>query len=76
MTMKVLITGASGSIGGEAFRQCLDHPTITKVVAFLRRPLTGELSKNSKLECIVIDNFSRWPEDVLQKHTDAVAMIW
>ncbi|KAI1159207.1 hypothetical protein F5B18DRAFT_37192 [Nemania serpens] len=74
--MKILISGASGSIGGECLRQCLSHPAISIVVVFIRRDLPADISNHPKLKCIMIKDFSQWPEDVLQAHADAAGMIW
>lgn len=74
--MKILIVGASGMIGGEALIQCLAHPRITNVVAFVRRDLPADVSGHPKLECVLVKDFAIWPEDVLQAHADAAAMIW
>ncbi|KAI1109953.1 hypothetical protein F5Y14DRAFT_430717 [Nemania sp. NC0429] len=74
--MKILITGASGSLGGGCLRQCLSHPKISIVVAFVRRELPADISSHPKLKCVVIKDFSQWPEDVLQGHADAAGMIW
>ncbi|KAL0941716.1 nucleoside-diphosphate-sugar epimerase [Colletotrichum truncatum] len=74
--MKVLIVGASGMIGGEALVQCLAHPEISQVVAFVRRDLPADVVNNPKLKCVVIKDFSKWPEDILREHADAVGMIW
>lgn len=71
--MKVLIVGASGGIGSQALVQSLSHPQITKVVAFSRRALSVQ---HSKLENILIKDFSKWPEDILRAHADAAGMIW
>ncbi|KAI0103287.1 hypothetical protein GGR51DRAFT_573239 [Nemania sp. FL0031] len=71
--MKILITGASGSIGSECLVQCLSNPIISTVVAFVRR---DDLLKHPKLKCVIIKDFSQWPEDVLQSHANAVGMIW
>ncbi|KAI0532640.1 hypothetical protein GGR58DRAFT_517562 [Xylaria digitata] len=74
--MKVLLTGASGSIGGECLTQCLSHPGISTVVAFVRRDLPADLSSHPKLKYVLIKDFSQWPEDVLQAHADAAGIIW
>ncbi|RKL08266.1 hypothetical protein BFJ68_g9613 [Fusarium oxysporum] len=73
--MKVLFLGASGSIGSEAFRQCLSHPKITSVVAFVRRALPADVSDHAKLQTVMIKDFSKWSEDILLPHVDAAAMI-
>jgi uncharacterized protein YbjT (DUF2867 family) len=74
--MKVLLTGATGTIGGGALRACLAHPQITKVIAFVRRALPVDVSSNQKLETVIVDDFSKWPEDLLDRNMDAAAMIW
>ncbi|KAI0486742.1 hypothetical protein F4859DRAFT_312409 [Xylaria cf. heliscus] len=74
--MKVLITGASGSIGGECLIQCLAHPSISTVVAFVRRELPADVSNHPKLKTIIIKDFAQWPQDVLEENADAVGIIW
>ncbi|KAH7143536.1 hypothetical protein EDB81DRAFT_842792 [Dactylonectria macrodidyma] len=74
--MKVLIVGASGMIGGEALIQCLDHPSISSVVAFVRRDLPANIHHHPKLQVVLIKDFAKWPKDVLQAHADAAGMIW
>lgn len=76
ITMKVLLTGATGTIGGGALSACLAHPQITKVIAFVRRALPDDISSNPKLETIIIEDFSTWSDDLLDQHMDAAAMIW
>ncbi|KAM0232311.1 hypothetical protein ACHAP5_010770 [Fusarium lateritium] len=73
--MKVLFLGATGSIGGEALRQCLVHPEITSVVAFVRRQLPDDVRDNPKVQTVMVKDFAVWPEDVLLPHVDAAAMI-
>ena len=74
--MKILIVGATGGIGGEVLRQCLAHPSVSRVVAFLRRDLPEEANQNPKLESVLVNDFSSWPEAFLTPHLDATAMIW
>ncbi|RGP77767.1 hypothetical protein FLONG3_4061 [Fusarium longipes] len=73
--MKILFIGATGSIGGEALRQCLAHPKVTSAVCFVRRPLPSDVASNPKLQTVMIKDFSVWSEDVLLPHVDAAAMI-
>lgn len=74
--MKILVVGASGMVGSEALNQCLAHPSISSVVAFVRRDLPAGVSSHPKLECVLVKDFAVWPEDVLQAYADAAAMIW
>ena len=63
-------------VGSETIAHCLAHPQISKVVAFVRRELPEEIRKHTKLEPILHADFSEWPQDLLQAHSDASAMIW
>lgn len=74
--MKVLITGATGTIGSGALTQCLAHPQITTVIAFTRRPLPASISAHPKLRTVLVADFSTWKPDLLDQHMDAAAMIW
>lgn len=74
--MKVLFVGASGAIGSEALIQCLADIRVTSVVAFVRRPLPEKVSSHPKLNCVTIEDFSSWSDDILREHADAAGMIW
>ncbi|PNH43766.1 hypothetical protein VD0004_g3765 [Verticillium dahliae] len=74
--MKVLLTGATGSVGGAALRACLAHPAITSIIAVQRRTLPADLASNPKITTVILQDFSSWPDEVLQAHKDAAAMIW
>jgi putative NADH-flavin reductase len=74
--MKVLITGATGTIGKEALNQALLRPEITLVVALTRRSLPSSISANPKLKTIIMKDFSTWEPNVLEEIKDADAMIW
>lgn len=74
--MKILFVGASGTIGGGVLEQCLAHPNVTAVIAFVRRELPPTVSGNSKLECVIKKDFAQWEDNELQAHADAAAMIW
>ncbi|KAF2636234.1 hypothetical protein P280DRAFT_501555 [Massarina eburnea CBS 473.64] len=71
--MKVLLTGATGTIGGAILRYCLEHPAITSVVAITRRPLESESPKCSN---IIIHDFKNWNKSIMDRVADADAMIW
>ena len=49
--MKVTLTGASGFIGAKTLERALNHPEITRVVAYTRRPLQQQ---HTKLENIIV----------------------
>jgi uncharacterized protein YbjT (DUF2867 family) len=79
--MKVLITGATGRIGGAVLQQCLKHPQITSLVALVRRELPNDFissdnANRQKFEAIVVKDFADWPAETLDHIKDADAMIW
>ncbi|CAH0017402.1 unnamed protein product [Clonostachys rhizophaga] len=74
--VKVLLTGATGSIGGAVLEQCLAHPDISTVVAFARRKLPDKFTSDPKLHVEIMKDFSIWSEELLGPHRDAAAMIW
>ncbi len=54
MTKRVLIFGATGTVGAGALLECLDHPEIGEVLCIVRRP-TGR--SHSKLREIIHGDF-------------------
>ncbi|KAG5970621.1 hypothetical protein E4U55_001539 [Claviceps digitariae] len=46
--MKVIVTGATGRIGREAVRQCLDNEAIHKVVILTRTGVPGDIESHPK----------------------------
>ncbi|CAI6090960.1 unnamed protein product [Clonostachys chloroleuca] len=74
--VKVLLTGATGTIGGAVLEQCLAHPDISTVVAFTRRNMPEKFTSDPKLHVEIMKDFSVWLEELLNPHRDAAAMIW
>ncbi|KFA60324.1 hypothetical protein S40285_07665 [Stachybotrys chlorohalonatus IBT 40285] len=74
--VKILLTGATGTIGRAVLDRCIAHPNVDTVVAFVRRALPDEIATNSKVQTVIVKDFSVWPEDILTQHLDAAAMIW
>ncbi|KFY81227.1 hypothetical protein V500_11607 [Pseudogymnoascus sp. VKM F-4518 (FW-2643)] len=74
--MKVLIAGASGSIGGEILTHLLHRSEITKIMALTRKPFPD---LPSKVENILIPDFGDWEQlgdEKWEKIRDADAMVW
>jgi len=74
--MKVILTGATGFIGGEVLNQCIARPEITSIVALSRRDLTGTAANSPKVKTIIIKDFLNYPDTVLQELKDADICIW
>ena len=76
LTMKVILTGSTGFIGGGVLNECIRHPKITSIVVLSRRELTGPAATNAKIEVIVLKDFMNYPDSVLQQIKDADLCIW
>jgi len=74
--MKVILTGATGFIGGEILQQALAHPSITSLVCITRKALPDSVSSNPKLQVIILSDFTSYPPEVLAKLKGAQACIW
>ncbi|SOV01274.1 uncharacterized protein UDID_01152 [Ustilago sp. UG-2017a] len=55
--IKVLVFGASGSIGGMILRYCLQRNEITTAIALARRPLLLKTTAATKLHTIHVPDF-------------------
>ncbi|TVY28516.1 hypothetical protein LHYA1_G001918 [Lachnellula hyalina] len=73
--MKLILTGATGFIGGEILTQCLNNPSITSLIILSRRPIDS-LSSNAKAKVIIMEDFKSYPKPVIQEISDADACIW
>jgi hypothetical protein len=71
--MKVLITGATGSIGGKMLQYLLLRPEITSVVALSRREV---ISESEKLRSLIVKDFLNLDPEILANISDADAMVW
>jgi uncharacterized protein YbjT (DUF2867 family) len=74
--MKVILSGATGFIGSEALRQCLNSPSITSVVVLSRRGLPVSVASNPKLKVIIMNDFTAYPDTVLEELAGTEACIW
>jgi hypothetical protein len=71
--MKLIITGATGKVGGGALQSALSNPTITKVVVLSRRD-TG--IQHPKLQTMIKKDFLRYTPEELSQLEGADACIW
>jgi FlaA1/EpsC-like NDP-sugar epimerase len=79
--MKVLVTGATGTIGRAVLDKCLKHSGITSIIALVRRELSSDFipsdnPNRDKFKAIIVKDFGDWSHDILDHHKDAEAMIW
>jgi uncharacterized protein YbjT (DUF2867 family) len=71
--MKIIITGATGRIGGAALQTALSNPAITSVVVLSRRDIG---IKHAKLQTIIKKDYTQYSADELTQLEGAEACIW
>ena len=74
--MRIILTRATGFIGGEVLRQCISNPAITSVLVVSRRDPTEQLMGSSKIKVIHHQDFSEWPPSLLEQLEGAEGCIW
>lgn len=77
--MKLVSTGGTGLIGKGALQQALAHPSVTEVIALVRRPIEDEKIKgNRKLKQVIVagGDFLHYDEEVVEACRGAVGCVW
>jgi uncharacterized protein YbjT (DUF2867 family) len=74
--MKVIVTGATGTAGQGIVKACLADNRISKVIILTRRAVAKEVEADSKVEVVLHDDFSHYPEELMQKLHGAEACLW
>lgn len=74
--MRVIVTGATGFVGGEVLRTCLDNPRISSVIALSRRQLDAIATSNPKLTVVLHEDFTTYPDGFFKDLGDVQACIW
>jgi uncharacterized protein YbjT (DUF2867 family) len=71
--MKVILTGATGRIGGAALQSALSNPAITTVIVLSRRDIN---TQHAKLQTIIKKDFMQYTPEELAQLEGAEACIW
>ena len=74
--MKVIVTGATGMAGREVVKRCLEEERITELVILTRSPLADAIESHSKAHVIMHNDFSIYPDDLMERLAGAEACIW
>ncbi|KAK9454037.1 hypothetical protein V1511DRAFT_461216 [Dipodascopsis uninucleata] len=74
--MHLILTGASGSVGYAVLKFSLAQPQITKVSILARRPLDIPFEGKEKSELIIHEDFTTYPDALLEKLKGAHGCIW
>ncbi|KAF1969753.1 hypothetical protein BU23DRAFT_651988 [Bimuria novae-zelandiae CBS 107.79] len=73
--MKVLITGATGTIGSAILKHLLLNPAITSIIVLSRRALPAHIS-SPKLTTIIVQEFASYDGTLLAQLVSADAAVW
>ncbi|KAH7324935.1 hypothetical protein B0I35DRAFT_172415 [Stachybotrys elegans] len=74
--MKVIVTGATGLAGGGVVKQCLQDDRIDSLIILTRKHLSADVESNPKVQVIMHQDFSTYPDELMQKLQGADACIW
>lgn len=72
--MKVVLSGATGYIGGEVLAQCLEHPSITSILVLTRRD--AGIPQDPKIKVILVKDFLAYDEALIDELKTVDAAIW
>jgi hypothetical protein len=76
LEMKVVVTGATGLVGNEVVKQCLVDVRITKVVILTRKAVSMDIESHPKADVIMVQDFSRYSDDLLRRIEGSSACLW
>lgn len=71
--MRIILTGATGFVGGEVLRQLLANDEAKHVTCLTRRSIGVE---HPKLNTILHEDFTEWPGELAKSLADHDAVIW
>ncbi|KAJ7657979.1 hypothetical protein B0H17DRAFT_1097532 [Mycena rosella] len=75
--MHIILTGATGSVGGPVLRECLSSPAITRLSILSRRsfmlPLVGDARKAN---IIIHEKYDEYPPEVTDQLKGAEGCVW
>jgi nucleoside-diphosphate-sugar epimerase len=71
--VRIVLTGATGFVGGEVLGQLLANEETEVVTCLTRRPIGVE---HPKLKTILHADFTTWPEELAEVLADHAAVIW
>jgi NAD(P)-dependent dehydrogenase (short-subunit alcohol dehydrogenase family) len=74
--MKVIITGATGFVGGAVLKRCIADSRIDQIVVLSRRDLQESLKESAKVTILILESFTAYEPEVLERLAGAQACLW
>lgn len=62
--------------GREVVKRCISDDRVTKLIILTRKALPKEIQDDPKTEVIMHQDFSSYPDELMQKLDGAEACIW
>lgn len=73
--MKLILTGATGTIGGAVLAKAILEPAVAHIVVLSRRPV-ATITNSSKVTVLIVHDFMLYTEAELAQLDGADACIW
>lgn len=73
--MHLILTGATGLVGSACLQALLTNQAVTAITILSRRPVPMA-EGNEKVNVIIHDDFSTYPEGLLEKLKGAEGCVW
>ncbi|KDQ16654.1 hypothetical protein BOTBODRAFT_106708 [Botryobasidium botryosum FD-172 SS1] len=77
--MHLILTGATGTVGGPVLQRCLASPNVTKLSILSRRQFALPVGDNldvAKAQIYVHEDYSTYPDELARKLQGADGCIW
>ena len=73
---KIIVTGATGFVGSNVVKQCIKDEVVDEILVLTRKPIDEELLRNPKVKVIQHEEFSQYPDELLEQLRGAMGCIW
>jgi hypothetical protein len=75
-TMKLIVIGATGFVGGQTLKAAIADERVDEVIAVTRCKLPSEVTQKAKVKVIIHDDFGSYPSTLLDHLKGSEACLW